>query len=58
MIRQDYVNNWRKTALVLTSVLFLAAGIWVIGNIFVTPKHKFRQQGNFNKEEQNEMLSY
>lgn len=28
---QDYVNNWRETALMLTSVLFLAAGIWFIG---------------------------
>ncbi|KAL0348279.1 UNVERIFIED_CONTAM: putative sphingolipid transporter spinster2 [Sesamum angustifolium] len=25
---QDHVNNWRATALILTSVLFLAAAIW------------------------------
>ncbi|KAJ0096697.1 hypothetical protein Patl1_28424 [Pistacia atlantica] len=30
-IFQDHVNNWRKTALVLTSVFFLAAGVWFIG---------------------------
>ena len=32
-ILQDYDNNWRETALVLTSILFLAAGIWFIGNV-------------------------
>ncbi|KAL9229509.1 hypothetical protein vseg_004969 [Gypsophila vaccaria] len=30
-VLQDYVDNWRETALVLTSVLFLAAGAWFIG---------------------------
>ncbi|KAK4772088.1 hypothetical protein SAY86_013863 [Trapa natans] len=30
-ILQDHVNNWRETALILTSVLFLAAGFWLIG---------------------------
>ncbi|CAA6657618.1 unnamed protein product [Spirodela intermedia] len=30
-ILQDYVNNWRVSAEVLTSVLFIAAGIWFIG---------------------------
>ncbi|KAK9134956.1 hypothetical protein Syun_014286 [Stephania yunnanensis] len=30
-VLQDYVNNWRESALILTSVLFLAAGIWFIG---------------------------
>lgn len=28
---QDHINNWRATALILTSVLFLASGIWFIG---------------------------
>ncbi|XP_075505142.1 putative sphingolipid transporter spinster homolog 2 isoform X1 [Primulina tabacum] len=28
---QDKINNWRLTALILTSILFLAAGIWFIG---------------------------
>ncbi|KAG5625331.1 hypothetical protein H5410_010549 [Solanum commersonii] len=31
---QDHINNWRVTALMLTSVLFIAAGIWFIG-IFI-----------------------
>ncbi|KAL3382625.1 hypothetical protein AABB24_002241 [Solanum stoloniferum] len=31
---QDRINNWRVTALMLTSVLFIAAGIWFIG-IFI-----------------------
>ncbi|GAB2232041.1 hypothetical protein Drorol1_Dr00011062 [Drosera rotundifolia] len=30
-VLQDYVNNWRVTSLVLTSVLFPAAGIWFLG---------------------------
>ncbi|CAH2061474.1 unnamed protein product [Thlaspi arvense] len=33
-IVQDHINSWRKTALILTSVLFLAAAIWFIG-IFI-----------------------
>ncbi|KAK1439990.1 hypothetical protein QVD17_05815 [Tagetes erecta] len=31
---QDNINNWRTSALILTSILFLAAGIWFIG-VFV-----------------------
>ncbi|XVF61442.1 hypothetical protein PTKIN_Ptkin08bG0129800 [Pterospermum kingtungense] len=30
-VLQDHVNNWRETALILTSIFFLAAGIWFIG---------------------------
>ncbi|XP_007041476.2 PREDICTED: probable sphingolipid transporter spinster homolog 2 isoform X1 [Theobroma cacao] len=30
-VLQDSVNNWRETALILTSILFPAAGIWFIG---------------------------
>ncbi|KDP32148.1 hypothetical protein JCGZ_12609 [Jatropha curcas] len=30
-VLQDHINNWRSTALILTAVLFLAAGIWFIG---------------------------
>ncbi|GLJ30801.1 hypothetical protein SUGI_0611090 [Cryptomeria japonica] len=30
-VLQDYVNNWRETALILTSILFLSAAIWFIG---------------------------
>lgn len=41
-VLQDYVNNWRETALVLTSVLFLAAGIWVIG-IFLPSVDRFNE---------------
>ncbi|VFQ68412.1 unnamed protein product [Cuscuta campestris] len=39
-VLQDHVKNWRITALVLTSVLFLAAGIWCIG-IFVHSVDRF-----------------
>ncbi|KAI4328085.1 hypothetical protein L6164_020472 [Bauhinia variegata] len=30
-VLQDHIHNWRKTALILTSIFFLAAGIWFIG---------------------------
>ncbi|EOA29311.1 hypothetical protein CARUB_v10025591mg [Capsella rubella] len=30
-IVQDHINSWRKTALMLTSILFLAATIWFTG---------------------------
>ncbi|KAJ9551997.1 hypothetical protein OSB04_016042 [Centaurea solstitialis] len=30
-IMQDKLRNWRKSTLILSSVLFLAAGIWFIG---------------------------
>ncbi|KAH9712508.1 putative sphingolipid transporter spinster [Citrus sinensis] len=30
-VLQDHVNNWRKTTLALTSIFFLAAGIWFVG---------------------------
>ncbi|XP_022740272.1 probable sphingolipid transporter spinster homolog 2 isoform X1 [Durio zibethinus] len=30
-VLQDNINNWRETALILTSIFFLAAGIWFIG---------------------------
>ncbi|KDO78751.1 hypothetical protein CISIN_1g0089572mg, partial [Citrus sinensis] len=29
-VLQDHVNNWRKTTLALTSIFFLAAGIWFV----------------------------
>ncbi|KAL6545850.1 hypothetical protein OROGR_009724 [Orobanche gracilis] len=28
---QDQIDNWRATALILTSILFVSAGIWFIG---------------------------
>ncbi|KAL6494618.1 hypothetical protein OROGR_031418 [Orobanche gracilis] len=28
---QDQIDNWRATALILTSILFVSAGIWLIG---------------------------
>lgn len=31
LIMQDSINNWRTTALILTTILFPAAGIWSIG---------------------------
>ncbi|KAJ4833322.1 hypothetical protein Tsubulata_000534 [Turnera subulata] len=30
-VLQDNINSWRKTALILTAVLFVAAGIWFLG---------------------------
>jgi hypothetical protein len=43
-ILQDHLNNWRKTSLILTSVLFLAAAIWFTG-IFLRSVDKFNDDG-------------
>lgn len=37
IMMQDHVNNWRTTALVLTTIFFLAAIIWFIGDYFFFP---------------------
>ncbi|XP_016449359.1 putative sphingolipid transporter spinster homolog 2 isoform X1 [Nicotiana tabacum] len=37
---QDRIDNWRVTALILTSILFIAAGIWFIG-IFLHSVDRF-----------------
>ncbi|KAK2447065.1 Major facilitator superfamily protein [Trifolium repens] len=39
-VLEDSINNWRTTTLILTTVLFPAAGIWFIG-IFVHSVDKF-----------------
>ncbi|KAJ7968356.1 Major facilitator superfamily protein [Quillaja saponaria] len=41
-ILQDHVNNWRTTALILTAILFAAAGIWFIG-IFMRSVDRFEE---------------
>lgn len=41
-VLQDYVNNWRTSALVLTSVLFIAAAVWSIG-IFLHSVDRFHE---------------
>lgn len=33
-VLQDHLNDWRKTSLILTTIFFLAAGIWFIGIFF------------------------
>ncbi|OAY63541.1 putative sphingolipid transporter spinster [Ananas comosus] len=43
-VLQDQVNNWRETALILTSVLFVAAVIWFIG-IFLHSVDRFNEDG-------------
>uniref|UniRef100_A0A2N9IZU8 Uncharacterized protein n=1 Tax=Fagus sylvatica TaxID=28930 RepID=A0A2N9IZU8_FAGSY len=42
-VLQDYVNNWRETALILTTILFPAAGIWFIG-IFLHSVDRFNEE--------------
>ncbi|XP_019085087.1 PREDICTED: probable sphingolipid transporter spinster homolog 3 isoform X4 [Camelina sativa] len=42
-IVQDHINSWRKTALMLTSILFLASAIWFIG-IFINSVDRFNQE--------------
>uniref|UniRef100_A0A2P2M9U7 Uncharacterized protein n=1 Tax=Rhizophora mucronata TaxID=61149 RepID=A0A2P2M9U7_RHIMU len=40
---QDKINNWRETALILTSIFFLAAAIWFIG-IFLHSVDRFNEE--------------
>ncbi|XP_071736932.1 probable sphingolipid transporter spinster homolog 2 [Rutidosis leptorrhynchoides] len=41
-ILQDKVDNWRTSALILTSVFFLASGIWFIG-VFIPSVDKYNE---------------
>ncbi|XP_068655992.1 probable sphingolipid transporter spinster homolog 2 [Aristolochia californica] len=49
-VLQDYINNWRKTALVLTSVFFVASAIWFAG-IFL------RSVDRFNEEDESSVVT-
>ncbi|XP_021717198.1 probable sphingolipid transporter spinster homolog 2 [Chenopodium quinoa] len=51
-VLQDHIHNWRKTALILTSILFLAAAIWFIGIFFRSPD-KFNEESEHNISELN-----
>ncbi|KAH7663123.1 Organic anion transporter polypeptide protein [Dioscorea alata] len=42
-VLEDYLNDWRKSALILTSVFFLAAVIWGIG-IFLHSVDRFNEE--------------
>uniref|UniRef100_A0A7C8ZYL8 Major facilitator superfamily (MFS) profile domain-containing protein n=2 Tax=Opuntia streptacantha TaxID=393608 RepID=A0A7C8ZYL8_OPUST len=46
-VLQDHINNWRKTALSLTAILFVAAAIWFIG-IFLHGADKFYEESEDN----------
>ncbi|XP_039065899.1 probable sphingolipid transporter spinster homolog 2 isoform X2 [Hibiscus syriacus] len=43
-VLQDTLNNWRGTSLILTSILFPAAGIWFIGT-FLHSVDRFNEDG-------------
>ncbi|KAK9285399.1 hypothetical protein L1049_024591 [Liquidambar formosana] len=43
-VLQDHVKNWRESTLILTSVLFLAAGIWFVG-VFLNSEDRFNEDG-------------
>ncbi|CAD5170588.1 unnamed protein product [Musa acuminata subsp. malaccensis] len=42
-VLQDYINNWRESALILTSILFVAAAIWFIAGIFLKSVDRFNE---------------
>ncbi|XP_059445912.1 probable sphingolipid transporter spinster homolog 2 isoform X2 [Corylus avellana] len=42
-VLEDYLDNWRKTALILTAILFPAAGIWFIG-VFMHSVDRFNEE--------------
>ncbi|XP_031482331.1 probable sphingolipid transporter spinster homolog 2 [Nymphaea colorata] len=47
-VLQDYVNNWRETALILTSILFIAAAIW-FGGIFLHSVDRFNEDDDLKE---------
>ncbi|CAH8388222.1 unnamed protein product [Eruca vesicaria subsp. sativa] len=55
-IVQDHINSWRKTALILTSVLFLAAAIWFIG-IFINSVDNFKEDAESENRSRQEQSS-
>ncbi|EFH54889.1 hypothetical protein ARALYDRAFT_320107 [Arabidopsis lyrata subsp. lyrata] len=55
-IVQDHINSWRKTALILTSILFLAAAIWLIG-IFINSVDRFNQEETGSENTRRQELS-
>ncbi|CAH2061487.1 unnamed protein product, partial [Thlaspi arvense] len=55
-IVQDHINSWRKTALILTSVLFLAAAIWFIG-IFINSVDRFNGEESESEKQRRQEQS-
>ncbi|OVA07335.1 Major facilitator superfamily [Macleaya cordata] len=49
-VLQDHIHNWRKTSLILTSILFLAAFIWFVGIFF----HSVDRYNEEDSEEHND----
>ncbi|XP_066343280.1 probable sphingolipid transporter spinster homolog 2 isoform X1 [Miscanthus floridulus] len=49
---QDKINNWRATALILTSILFAAVVFWFIG-IFVPSVDRFNEESEHGLERSN-----
>ncbi|KAL0335007.1 UNVERIFIED_CONTAM: putative sphingolipid transporter spinster2 [Sesamum radiatum] len=39
---QDHINNWRVTALILTFILFISAGLWFIG-VFLNSVDRYNE---------------
>ncbi|GLT85921.1 hypothetical protein SLE2022_040910 [Rubroshorea leprosula] len=58
-VLQDKVNNWRMTALILTAILFPAAGIWFIG-ILLHGVDRFEEdsEGRVTKTERSNTTSF
>ncbi|CAH2061465.1 unnamed protein product [Thlaspi arvense] len=55
-IVQDHINSWRKTALILTLVLFLAAAIWFIG-IFINSVDRFNGEESESEKQRRQEQS-
>ncbi|CAH2061455.1 unnamed protein product [Thlaspi arvense] len=55
-IVQDHINSWRKTVLILTSVLFLAAAIWFIG-IFINSVDRFNGEESESEKQRRQEQS-
>ncbi|ESQ46184.1 hypothetical protein EUTSA_v10000128mg [Eutrema salsugineum] len=52
-ILQDHIESWRKTALILSSILFLAAAIWFIG-IFINGVDRFNEETETENQRRHE----
>lgn len=46
-VLQDYINNWRESALILTSIFFIAAAVW-FGGIFLHSVDRFNEESEID----------
>ncbi|KAL5988376.1 hypothetical protein ACLOJK_036140 [Asimina triloba] len=55
VMHKDKINNWRATALILTSVIFIAAAVWFIG-IFLHSVDRFNEESEHKRVERSNQM--